>query len=161
MKRKFITIISICTLVCVVISSGLWYQYETTRLQPYYKLYYAIENQCQAALGNDGYYDRQTSRDNGKRVNGHGVIFFGNEKYQLSFQMQNDKYSIIFYQGFSQQIIDGELEISNAPGYYEYVYDKVSNDLSETYNWDSKIAYPPQSLISAFEKEIAERLKSC
>lgn len=138
-----------------------WYQYEATRLQPYHKLYFAIENQCQAAVGSDGYYDRQTSRDNGKRVYGHGFIFVNAEKYQLKFAMQDDEYRIVIYQRFSQQIIDGETEILDAPGYYEYVYNKSSNKIGESSIGSIKIAYPPQSLIDAFEQEMSKRLQSC
>lgn len=160
MKRKVITIISVLMLICVGISGGFWYQYETTRLQPYYKLYNAIDSQCSAISPKNIYQIKQT-RDLGKSTTLYTTFTVGELRYQVSMSTDNRKKDIMFSLYSGPENIDSVwLDKNRDAPFYEYTFERKANKLTYPGENSDRVV-PPTELITAFEQEMIERLKEC
>lgn len=160
MKRKVITIISIFTLICVVIGGVLWYRYEITRLQPYYKLYYALDSQCSEIAPESMYQTKQT-RDLGKSTTLYTTFTVDGLMYQVIISTDNRRKDIMFSLYSGPENIDSIwLNKNRIAPFYEYTFEFKENKLTYPGENSDRVV-PTTELQEAFEQEISLRLQNC
>lgn len=156
MKRKLALGVSVLILSSSIVGYAYWQQYKNSRLQPYHKLYSAIDSQCSDIAPNMKYEVIQT-RDLGKGTSVKTSINFESDFYQVEMIQDSRSEFIIF---IFKNTGENSREEFNANIEYKYTYYKLKNTLVLP---GEKSGYerPTKELISAFEQEMIARLKSC